>query len=113
MLLVAAAASGLHAAAQNLTAEAADESERWRARRCPFFSRHRPPAGHPASPVPTPPTFLHCPPRAAAALLSLRRAITNWGAFAAALGLQGWDAGTPACQWGGVACTEQGLVLSL
>lgn len=50
---------------------------------------------------------------AEAALLALRDSISNWLAFAAASGVDGWNATTPLCQWGGVSCTNQGSVQSV
>lgn len=48
-----------------------------------------------------------------AALLALRRAIDNWDAFSAAVGLRGWNDSLPTCQWSGVACADDGRVLLL
>ncbi len=53
------------------------------------------------------------PAQDTAALLALRRAITNWDAFSSAAGLRGWDASLPTCQWTGVACGDDGRVLLL
>lgn len=63
------------------------------------------------------PCLLTSPPQtplfAAASLLALREAITNWDAFAVAAGLRGWDSSLPPCQWSGVTCSDDGRVRSL
>lgn len=47
-------------------------------------------------------------------LRALQAGVSNWDAFAAGSGIQGWQAGSRAfCQWTGVACSDQGLVQSM
>lgn len=55
-----------------------------------------------------PPSSTHVPPHAVAALLAQRDAISNFGEFAAANVLTGWQEGVPLCSWTGVVCNEAG-----